>query len=419
MTPELVLPIGGAPPVSRPMLLSFAGQLFGQVCGVPLPPVALDGGLDADGGRLDGGLVDGGFGCALLSYTNNGFVRFTEPFGDARERALLNVSNLGAALLDDGGLEVRSLADGKLRLFTPLEGAVHPRGVASAVDARPWFLSAVPDAGVSLWRVEWEDAGQVTRVREGLDASVSLLALDERGNAWVSGGGVVGYLEVDDAGRAGEPRWSPATAPLTDTLATGGGFAFGGATQFVASAPDAGLIPAVGWLDDAGQPLRVQERFSLVSQQRAFVFYRQCPSPLMSCGAEDDELWLRQLELATGNVLDDARLSPPFRDARVVEASLLELSGYPPGVMSLIQLHRDGGAAAYLQLSVGSAGDLTCPLPEQSDVAGAAIGAGYLWVYGNRDGGPYALEAYPLTGVPLSGSAWPLADGVAGQRRAR
>ena len=34
-------------------------------------------------------------------------------------------------------------------------------------------------------------------------------------------------------------------------------------------------------------------------------------------------------------------------------------------------------------------------------------------------GGTWGLEAYPLTGVPLSAGGWPMADGIAGQRRSR
>jgi hypothetical protein len=426
MVPELVLPLGGQPPASRPMLLSFAGQLFGEVCGLALPLIPRDGGLLPDGGAIDAGFLDGGFGCGLFSYTNNGFERFTQPFGDVRERAFLHVSIQGAALLDDGGLEVRSTANGQLRLLASLPGPVAAKGVASAVRGEPWVLATLPDAGatddggaVGLSRLlRLSDAGQLEPVAADLDASVSLLALDELGNAWVAGPDVAGYVAFDDAGLAADPRWSKVAPPLTTTLATGGGFAFAGSTQFVASAGDGGLIMSPGWLDDAGQPLRVQERVSLVSRDRAFVFYRQCPAP-MSCPAQDEELHLRELALATGEVLDDARVSPPFRDARVVEASLLDLTGFPPGVAALIQLHLDGGAAAYLQLTVGSAGELNCPLPEASDVAAAAIGSGYLWAYVNRDGGPYTLEAYPLTGLPLSTTAWPQADAIAGQRRAR
>lgn len=419
MQAELVLTIGGVPPVSRPMLLSYAGQLFGEICGLPRAPVPLDGGVLDDGGVADGGFGDGGFGCALLSYTNNGFERFMQPFPDGLERRLLHIGNVGAALLDaDGGLEVRSLGNGQVRYAVPLPGDVAPRGVASAVRGEPWLLVSVPDGGEAFITRAVLDAG-LEAVTSGLDASVSLLALDEAGNAWVSGAQVVGYVAFDDAGLGVEPKWTAAAAPLTQTLATGSGYAFAGSTQFVGSAADAGLIISPSWLDDAGMPLRVQERFSLLSRERAFVFYRQCPASMMSCVAEDEQLRLRSLELSTGAVVDDAPVSPPRFDARVVEASLLDLVGFPPGVAALIQLHRDGGASAYLELTVGSQGDLTCPLPFGSDVAAAAIGSGYLWAYVSRDGGTYTLEAYPLTGLPLAGNAWPLADGIAGQRRAR
>src|SRR5205823_7025608 len=102
------------------------------------------------------------------------------------------------------------------------------------------------------------------------------------------------------------------------------------------------------------------------------------------------------------------------------EASMVEVPGYPPSAVVLVQLHPDGGIpAAYLQLALGGADDLICQLPPASDVAAATIGGGYLWAYVQRDGGAYSLEAYSLTGVPLSTEGWPLAEGIAGQRRSR
>lgn len=416
MQPDLRLEIGGAPPVTRPMLLSYAGQLFGQVCGLPLPAVRVDGGFTDDGGVVDAGFTDGGFGCALFSYTNNGFERFTERFTDERERALAHVANLGAVLLDDGGLEVRSLGNGKLLRHVPLPAAVHPKGIASSLRGEPWLLLQREDAGSTLARVEDGGLDEVA----ALDASVQLLALDEQGSAWVSSPTLAGYVAFDDAGQALEPGWAVAAPALTTTLATSGGYAFAGSTQFIASASDAGLIVSPSWLDDAGQPLRVQDRVSLLSRDRAVVFYRQCPFAMMSCAPAEEQLRIRMLSLSTGDLLDDAPVSPPRFDARVVEASLLELVGFPPGVASLVQLHGDGGvASAYLHITIGSMGDLVCPLPKDTEVAAAAIGSGHLWAYVSRDGGTFALEAYPLTGLPLSGSGWPLADGIAGQRRAR
>jgi len=417
MQPELTLPIGGVPAQGRPMLLAFAGQLFGEVCGLRLPPVPLDGGVSADGGWLDGGFADGGLGCALFSYTNNGFERFTVRFLDGRERAFAHLANSGAALLDDGGLELRSLGTGALLSRYELPGPVGPKGIASSARGAPWLLAAVEDGGGAVL-VRVEDGG--LEPLAALDASVDRLALDEQGNAWVAGAALAGFVEAGDGGVLAEPRWFATAPSATGTLATASGYALVGSTQFIGSAPDAGLIASPGWLDDAGQPLRVHERFNLLSQGRAVVFYGRCPAPLMSCAPEDDQLRMRAFRLETGEVLDDAAIGPPRFAARVVEASMIELAGFPPAVAALVQLHADAGiASAYLQLTVGSMGDLTCPLPDNSDVAAASIGNGMLWAYLNRDGGAYLLEGYPLTGLPLGTSGWPLADGIAGQRRAR
>ncbi len=415
MFPELTLPIGGRPPEARPMLLSYAGQLFGQVCGLALPPIRLDGGLE-DGGFVDAGFIDGGLGCALFSYTNNGFERFTEAFTDERERAFVHVANSGAFLLDDGGLELRSLGTGRVLTQLPLPGPVHPKGVAFA-QREPWLLVQAPDAGSTLWRLT--DGGLETL--SALDASVQLLALDEASNAWVASSDLAGFVPFDeDGGRLLEPTWTAVAPAVTTTLATAGGVALAGSSQFVASAPDAGVIPSPSWLDDAGVPLRVQERITLMARDRAAVFYRQCPSPLMSCAPQDEQLRVRIFASRTGQVVDDSAVSPPRFDARVVEAAMIDLPGYPLGVVSLVQLHSDAGiASAYLQIAIGSEGELICPLPRDSEVAAAAIGSGYLWAYVSRDGGTWGLEAYPLTGLPVPLSGWPLADGVAGQRRAR
>jgi hypothetical protein len=138
----------------------------------------------------------------------------------------------------------------------------------------------------------------------------------------------------------------------------------------------------------------------------------------MSCPAEDEELRLRALSLSSGDVLDDAQVSPPRFDGRVIEATLLDAVGPTTGFAALVQTSTDAGGAAFLQLGLGSDPSLTCALPEGSDVAGAAFGGGYLWAYLRRDGG-FVLESYPLTGLALAADAWPVADGIAGQRRAR
>src|SRR5947208_1370347 len=80
---------------------------------------------------------------------------------------------------------------------------------------------------------------------------------------------VVGLVSFDDAGVSMQPRWTSAAPALNTTLATAGGWAFAGSTQFVASAIDGGLIMSPGWLDDAGVPLRVQERMNLMTRDRA------------------------------------------------------------------------------------------------------------------------------------------------------
>jgi hypothetical protein len=393
------------------MLLSFGGQLFGEICGRALAPIARDAGED---GGSDAGFEDAGTGCELFSYTNNGFERFIHPFTDNRERILLHLSELGAALLDDGGFEIRSLKDGMLLQRHWLSGTVEPKGVVYSALGEPWFLMQEP-SGTSLMRVL--DAG-VARL-QSLDASVSWLALDETSTVFMGGPERLGYSQFDDAGSLQSPRWAANGPVAAETLSAGFGTAFFGNSQFVATSNDGGLLTSVSWLDDAGQPLRVESRFSLMAQGRAVVFFKQCPTPMSSCLAEDQQLRMRTFNANTGEMLSDFPVAPPRTLAQVVEASMLEVPGFPPGVAALVRLDLDGGAQTYLELSVGSRGGLKCPLPPHSDVVAAAFGGGYLWTYLKRGDGPFVLEAYRIEELPISSRDGPMADGRYGQRRAR
>jgi hypothetical protein len=354
--------------------------------------------------------------CALVSYTNNGFERFTQKLLDHHERAFVHVSNSGAVMLDDAGLELRSLADGTLRWRLELPGTVSPRGVASAANADVWVVTSA-DGGSTLWRAADAGLGPLA----SLAPPHELLALDEAGGAWLasSPNGVLTWIpSAGDGGLLASPSFS-VSAPdaATNTLATTTFEGFVGNRQLFGS--DAGLITTLDWTDDAGEPLRVVERFSLMSQQRASAFYKACPQPLMSCAPEDEQLWVRSISMQTGEVLEEDLLAQSGNVSTLVEAALLDLGGFPPGVLAVVQLHGDAGDSASLRLALNASSDLACPFPAHSDIAGAAIGGGFVWIYVERDGGPYALEAYPLSGISPNAQGWPLADGIAGQRRAR
>ncbi len=326
LMPDLALPVGGAPPSGRPMLMTFGGEIFGEVCALPLdPPDAGDGGLDAgnasdagldggDGGASDGGPTldagappDGGT-CALISYTENGFERFTAKFDDTRERAFLHAANPGVALLEPSSdlttasLEVRSLGDGTLRSRVDFSGAVVPGGVAADSNGTPWALVADGDGGTHLMLVT--DGGARSLV--ALDGSVQLLALDERGGAWVSGpafGTAARLFVLADGGLSQDSvDWLSAPDAATFTLATTELSGVVGNRQLFD--PDAGLVATFDWTDDAGEPLRVQERFSLMSAQRSVIFYKACPQAA-------DELRARARGLAATHVL--ARDRPGHR----------------------------------------------------------------------------------------------------------
>src|SRR5207248_11208891 len=67
-----------------------------------------------------------------------------------------------------------------------------------------------------------------------------------------------------------------------------------------------------------------------------------CPQPLMSCQSEQKELRARSVSLSNGAPLDDVRIARAGAHSELIEASLVEVAGYPPSVVVLVQLHVDG-----------------------------------------------------------------------------
>src|SRR5262249_32501885 len=136
----------------------------------------------------------------------------------------------------------------------------------------------------------------------------------------------------------------------TSTLATTHFVTAAGNRQLIEE--DGGTLATLDWTDDAGEPLRVLERFTLMSAQRASAFYKRCPQPLSSCVPEQEQLWARTVSTATGETLEEVLLAPAGRDSTIVEAAMLDIPSYPPGVLTLVQQHSDAGANAYLRLAL-------------------------------------------------------------------
>src|SRR5262249_50757809 len=158
-----------------------------------------------------------------------------------------------------------------------------------------------------------------------LGVPLELLALDEAGGAVLSSASASTFAWVPSAHDGGlrvGAAWSVAAPDAsTSTLAT---------ASFIVAAhnrqlfrDDGGLVGTFDWTDDAGQPLRVLERFTLMSGQRATAFYKLCPHPLTSCAPEQEQLWLRSVSTSTGQIVEEALLAQNGADSTIVEAALL------------------------------------------------------------------------------------------------
>ncbi|MEW5743295.1 MAG: hypothetical protein AB1938_30580 [Myxococcota bacterium] len=431
--------VPGQPSTEAPSLLASAGNVFFSTCGVPRP--VLDGGADGgsdggddaglDGGGADGGedagLLDGGFEdggldagpgddggvCALASWTSSGFDRFVTPYETDGARRLLNLSPRGALLARDGGLELRSLADGTLK---------------DAVDAVPvpGGVAVSPDAGLVLWLADgtvahWGDAGLVPVLALG---GAGVLALDTAGAlyTWEPDAGVLS--RVTDEGDGGLALTAVRVDAGLSSVVVASDHVVVGGRQQVRWLSDGGTdFVDLSWFSDAGVLLEAEPRGVLASTDSVVIFARQCVSPLMSCLRVDQELWARVTDLRTGAVRWQAKVLPAGIESRLEEAALVNFM--PGTVATLVKADFSGldagyGLGAYLQVFAEGRRAVLCPLPvESSDVRGALFAAGSLFVLSNEgDSGVVVLEAYELKGLPLSYSGWPQADGVEGMRRA-
>lgn len=407
MTPRTVVRLTGSAVDERPAILVQNGNVFFQQCGLPAPPTAgTDGGLDA--GFIDAGSdFDGGF-CALTSFTGTGFERWTAHYEARGTRKLIHLGPRGAVLLQQAGLEVRALSNGA-PTSVPLEGEVVARGIAQGTDLELWAVVS-STAGTRLER--WGDGGLLPALP--IDAGVSLLAVDEKGAAWVYSpdGGALGWLQSSDAGWS--LQWSN-PGPGLSSLATTDGLVFAGARHLV-RADDAGIL-TYPWLSDAGAPLGLLERPVVMGEGAGLVLYRECSSPQMSCLELDKATWAQAFSLADGQFLWRVKVLPEGAPGRVEEVAL---TGIKPGAFAaLVQVSLDGGAQAFLEGFADGKRLVLCPMPEGTVLGGAVFTPGSMHTLVIRDGGGWLLESYDIGALPLLGLGWPQADGLSGGRRAR
>lgn len=417
-------------------LLVAGGNLFFSTCGVPVSGDAgFDGGSDGgdDGGLDDGGSRDGGddagepadagsdagldggadagLACALASYTPTGFDRFVVPYEDLAPRTLVASAPRGLLLLRDGGVELRSRVTGAL--VDSLSARVHPGSVAVSADGGIQLLD--DDGLLSTWTT---DAGLVPVVSLGgpgvvaLDVTGALYAWDSDAGVLVrvqeaDGGLVVTAVPVPDAGLA-------SLAAAQDRVLVGG-------DSLVRTLPDGGLerVPLT-WRDVDGGALDLEEPRVLMSNDTAIVFYERCRNELTSCMPLERETWVRALDSTTGVTRWVAQVLPAGVSSQLEEIALASIFRTTL-VATLVKADFeafDAGVRAYLQVFSEGTRSVLCPLPpESSELRGAYFGAGFMFVLSDRDAG-VTLEAFDLKGLSPSPSAWPLAGGLEGTRRA-
>ncbi|MFT3839843.1 MAG: hypothetical protein QM723_22845 [Myxococcaceae bacterium] len=408
MTPTFTLPLGGTPMPSRPALLAFNGNLYFVLCGIPIPPgdggvsdggddAGLDGGTDggADGGP-DGGPPDAGplFGCVLESYTSNGFERWA-AWLDGGTAALANVSASGALVLEPGGSDLVAIGSGSTTWF---EVTAAPSGTAATKLAAdllltPPSLSIVSDGGLSS---------------QALGTGATVLAIDESDTRWLwePDGGTLTSLAPDGGLTV---RTLMSGAP---TLATGQGVVLAGYNSLLLR--DGGTVQ-LNWSDQLGNPYELL-RPLMVGQDTVTVFDKECDvTGLASCTDDQKLIIAHSHSVDDGGFVYASVVTGAGTYGRVEETAQLD----PFGFAAVVQSEVDGGPYTYLELFAFGSRGLVCPLPDRMQLGGALFNGNNLWLIDSLDGGAWRLESYDLKNLPLSTSAWPVTDGVSGQRRAR
>ncbi|MDY7227447.1 hypothetical protein [Hyalangium rubrum] len=424
LVPSFSQGLGGVPVAETggPVLLSYGGALFTSVC--------------ADDA-----------GCRLVSFTENGLLRFEAPYTDGGVRTLLAVSDAGVLLHEPESLEGYGRAIPGERLWQ-----------ASLREQRPPDVQGEPSTGVGrvavtaegevVSLIAWqapEDAGReldggvdagasealATLVVFGTDGGVrrsgtvegfgagdSRVALDEQGLVLLcaQGGGQLSRAEPqpEDAGTGF------VTVPLLDTdrdggasLAVAGGRLFAGTRRFAST--DGGNLAHVSW-DGGTQPLMPLDEPALLLGDVGYAFARTCPDAGPgSCAPEQERLVLRALNARTGETAWEAPVLPLDEPSILHEASLV--SGGAVGALTSTALD-GGGPLASIQF-LSAQGQLVCPLPGTPRIAGAVHVGRNLYVVLERDG-VWKLEAFDLGPNGLAEQhGWPQRHGVQGTRRAR
>jgi len=399
LEPTFTLELGGEPVAEPegPVLLAHGGALFASVCG-------------------------GDAGCRLVSFTDNGLLRFESPYPEGGARTLLTVSDAGVLLREPGALEAHSpVSPGASLWRLPLDSpgtragqvALGPEGAGVALVTRE-----LPDGGVDAGP-EWTSAlvrlspdGGVERVAElpGLTAPARV-ALGAGGDLFLqAAGGPLLRTGHEDGGTRFLPV-TPLTGPLAGgaSLAVADGWLLVGARHFVSLyAGDAGSPVPVDW--DAGtHVLRPLDEPVLLRGGTGYAFAR----------TQEEGLVLRALEARGGTVRWEAPVLPDGPPGMLHEVALVRLKVGPRGdaVGAITSVRLDGGTHAQVRVFAEGAPLAVCPLPGLPRVAGAVFEGRFVYLALEREG-TWWLEAFDLgTLLEAETGGWPQRHGVSGARR--
>ncbi|MBX5480779.1 MAG: hypothetical protein IRZ16_02855 [Myxococcaceae bacterium] len=431
MTPAWSVTLGDADPdagvpVVRNGILAFNGNIY-------LPACALS--------SMDGG-------CALLSYTSNGFVRFETPLGpDATLHAagpfgaVVSAGGMVRAYAPSGGGELWAVdlpallggggaslardalavtADGRIvagvRVEPPVEAADGGAGDGGAGDGG---MDDDGDGGAGvpqdvLVELDGADGGFLGATSLPDAGRPVALALSAAGDAWLRSDATLSHLWRDADG--GLLITSAVLEDAGVTLSAGGAGtrAFVGGAQ--ATFEDGGIVLLPPLLNAGERALDVEV---LSGGGAAYLFFDVCrgafPPP---CADEERQSWIRAFDPATGAVLWEAEFLPGKANGELVEAALP--GGALTGAVATFTRAQfeSMGPRADLQLFANGARLMSCPLEGTPRVRSALFDSGNLYVLLERDG-QWRLEAYALQGTSLLQTGWPRSGGVSGTRRER
>lgn len=441
MTPAWTVPLGPAPSdpfTARGSLLARGGNLYLHGCAL----------LSQDGG------------CALLSYTSNGFLRFetpTEP--GARLHA---ASGFGALLSVAGELRAYALAGGArswtaaLGGFAPAEAAdggmleLASDGVAISQDggvllALSWSLPAsapvdggagdagAPDAGspdagdagapmtlfpgVTLVELQKSDGGVMSASNFPDAGARSAVALTARGALWLFGAGTAAFaVRAPDGGWEQLASADVADAGTTLSLGSTDGGAFMGAARARFEDGGVALLPGALWPDGGERPSAFEV---LSTSDTSFIFFDVCRSPHPPpCTEDQRQLWVRAFDPLTRSTLWEAQVLPGEAAGQLIDAAL-PAGSLTGAIATLTQAELPlTGPRADLQLFAAGERAILCPLQGAPRVGAALFEGDSLYVLVDR-AGTWRLEAYALNGTGFLQTGWPRASSINGTRRER